>query len=118
MSTRAQTARGYRLRPAPRRGARGRRPSRVRWDKLGRVVLVFVLFVILASYVNPVIGFYDAWRGNHAQRAEVEQLKREHSSLGARAAALKDATAASEAARKLGMVAEGERSYFIKGLPK
>jgi cell division protein FtsB len=118
MSSRAQTARGYRLRPAPRRGARGRRASRISWDRLGRVALVLVLFVILASYVNPVIGFYDAWRANHAQRAEVEQLKREHNRLGAHAAALKDATAASEAARKLGMVAEGERSYVIKGLPK
>ena len=38
---------------APRRGPGRPASSRIRWDKLGRVVLVIVLFVVLASYVNP-----------------------------------------------------------------
>jgi cell division protein FtsB len=112
MSARAQAARGYRLRPSPRRG--GRRASRVRWDKLGRVVLVIVLFAVLASYVSPVLNFVDAWQDSRAERAELQQLQREYAELQSRAASLDGPDAAERAARGLGMVAPGESSYAIK----
>ena len=108
------SARAYRV--APRRGARGRPASRIHWDKLGRVVLVIVLFLILLLYVNPVVNFVDAWRDSHTQRSELLELRQEHGRLAARAAALEDSDAAGQAARKLGMIAEGERSYVIRGL--
>jgi cell division protein FtsB len=101
---------------APRRRARGRPASRIHWDKLGRVVLVIVLFVILLSYVNPAVNFIDAWRDSRAQRSELAELQQEHERLAAKAAALEDSSAAVRAARRLGMVAEGERSYVIRGL--
>ena len=110
------SARAYRV--APRRGARGRPASRIHWDKLGRVVLVIVLFLILLLYVNPVVNFVDAWRDSHTQRSELLELRQEHGRLAARAAALEDSDAAGQAARKLGMIAEGERSYVIRGLSK
>jgi cell division protein FtsB len=110
------SARAYRV--APRRRARGRPASRIHWDKLGRVVLVIVLFVILISYVNPAVNFLDAWRDSRAQRSELAELRTERERLAARAAALEDSGAAAEAARKLGMVAEGERSYVIRSLKK
>ena len=110
------SARAYRV--APRRQARGRPASRIHWDKLGRVVLVIVLFVILFSYVNPAVNFIDAWRDSRAQRSEVVELRKEHERLAARAAALDDSKAAVRAARKLGMVTEGERAYVIRGLSK
>jgi len=103
---------------APRRRTRGRPASRIHWDKLGRVVLVLVLFVILCSYVNPVVNFVDAWRNSHAQRSELLQLERQHSRLVAKAEALNDSGAAAEAARKLGMVAPGEHSFVVRGLSK
>lgn len=78
------------------------------------MVLVLVLFAILAYYVNPAINFVDAWRGTHAERAQLQQLSREHSRLVAKAASLKDADAASEQARRLGMIASGERAYVIR----
>ena len=80
------------------------------------MVLVIVLFVILLSYVNPAVNFVDAWRDSRAQRTEVVELRQEHERLAAKAAALEDSGAAARAARKLGMVAEGERSYVIRGL--
>jgi len=110
------SARAYRV--APRRRARGRPASRIHWDKLGRVVLVIVLFLILLLYVNPVVNFVDAWRDSHTQRSELLELRQEHGRLAARAAALEDSDAAGQAARKLGMIAEGERSYVIRGLSK
>jgi cell division protein FtsB len=112
MSARAQAARGYRLRPAPRRG--GRAASRIRWDKLGRVVLVIVLFAVLASYVSPAVNFVDAWRDSRAERTQLQDLQREYAELRSRAATLDGPDAAERAARQLGMVAPGERSYVIK----
>jgi cell division protein FtsB len=112
MSARAQAARGYRMRPAPRRG--GRRASRVRWDKLGRVVLVIVLFAVLASYVSPMLNFVDAWKDSRAERTELQELKDENAQLRARAATLDGPDADERAARQLGMVAPGESSYAIK----
>jgi cell division protein FtsB len=114
MSGSAKAARGYRMRPVPRRGPRGRGRGRIHWDKLGRVVLVLALFVILASYVNPLLGFVDAWRDAGSERAQLERLQSEHSRLRARAASLEDPVAAERAARKLGLVAEGETSYVVK----
>jgi cell division protein FtsB len=108
------SARAYRI--APRRRTRGRSASRIHWDKLGRVVLVIVLFVILASYVNPVVNFIDAWRDSRAQRSELQQLRHEYSRLSARAASLDDPGAVARAAREVGMVANGERPYVIRGL--
>ncbi len=110
------SARAYRV--APRRRTRGRPASRVHWDKLGRVVLVIVLFLILLSYVNPAVNFIDAWRDSHAQRSELVELRQEHDRLATRAAALQDSSAAGRAARKLGMVAVGERAYVIRGPKK
>jgi cell division protein FtsB len=101
---------------APRRRTRGRPASRIHWDKLGRVVLVLVLFVILFSYINPVVNFIDAWRDSHAQRDQLEQLQHQKSSLAAKAAALDDPGAAVQAARKLGMVAPDEHSFVMRGL--
>jgi cell division protein FtsB len=112
MSARAQPARGYRLRPAPRSARRG--GSRIHWDKLGRVVLVLVLFVILASYVNPVVDFVDAWRDSRAERTQLQELRRENAQLRSKAASLQGPEAAARAARRIGMVSPGERSYVIK----
>lgn len=112
MSARAHAARGYRARPAPRRSSRN--PSRIRWDKLGRVTLVVVLLAVLASYVNPVVDFFDAWSDSRAERSQLTQLKEQNAELRARAAALEGPDAAEREARRLGMVAAGERSYVIE----
>jgi cell division protein FtsB len=116
MSARAPADRGYRLRPAPRKKTAGGRHSRIRWDRLGRIVLVIVLFAILASYINPVVNFVDAWRDSRTERSSLTELRQENAKLRERVAALDGADAAERAARKLGMVAPGERSYVIRGV--
>jgi cell division protein FtsB len=112
MTARAQAARGYRMRPAPRRD--GRRASRIRWDKLGRVVLVIVLVAVLASYISPALNFVDAWQDSRSERSQLQHLQRENAELRARAETLDGPDAAEQAARRLGMVAPGESSYVIK----
>lgn len=117
MATRTAHAPGYRLRPAPRSRARGRSGSRIRWDKLGRVILVLALFGVLISYVHPLLGFVGAWNDKRSAAAELSSLRAEHATLESTATSLNSRNAAEQAARKLGMVGAGERSYVIKGLP-
>jgi cell division protein FtsB len=78
------------------------------------VALVLVLFAILASYVGPSLDFLDAWRGSRDERAQLQELSREHSRLVAREAALKSPDAASVKARRMGMIASGERAYVVR----
>ncbi len=116
MPGRAQTAPSYRLRPAPRSRSRRGSASRVRWDKLGRVILVLALFGVLVSYVHPALGFVSAWNDKRTAAAELSQLRDEHAVLKAKASSLDSRNEAERAARKLGMVADGERAYVIQGL--
>jgi cell division protein FtsB len=110
------SARAYRIAPRRRTGGRGR--TRIQWDRVGRIVLVVVLFLVLASYVNPLVNFVDAWRDSKAEQAQLAELKLENARLKQRAASLEGPAAAESAARKLGMVSEGERSYVIRGLKR
>ena len=109
------SARAYRV--APRRRTRGRPASRIHWDRLGRVVLVLVLFVILFSYINPVVNFVDAWRDSHAQREPAAAARAPSTAAGGQGRlAQGPRRRRPRQARKLGMVAPGERSYVVRGL--
>jgi cell division protein FtsB len=113
MSTRAQSAAGYRLRPAPRSRSRGRPASRVRWDKVGRVALVLVLFLVLASYVNPALKFFDSWRDARSEHAALGELREDNAKLRQRITILGGSDAAERAARKQGLIIPGEAAYTV-----
>ena len=117
MSTRTQAAGGYRLKPAPRSRSGGG-SSRVQWDRVGRIALVFVLVAILASYIGPSLKFVDAWRDSKAEHASLADLRTENAKLKQRLATLDGPDAAERGARKIGMVDEGngEAAYVIRGL--
>jgi cell division protein FtsB len=118
VSARAQAARGYRLKPAPRTRSRGRRGSRIQWDRVGRVALVLVLFAVLASYVGPSLNLFDAWRDSRSEHANLAELRTENQRLHERLANLEGHDAAELAARKQGMVGSTEHSYSIRGLSR
>jgi cell division protein FtsB len=92
-------------------------PSRIRWDRVGRLALIAVLLFILALYIRPLAGYYSSWQESKAKRAEVEQLRRENKELRVRRAALSSPKALEQEARRLGMVKPGERAFSVKGLP-
>jgi cell division protein FtsB len=75
-----------------------------------------VLFLILVLYINPVIGFIDAWRESQAERDNLEQLERTNLELKKRVATLGQPDGAEREARKMGMVAAGEQPYVVRGL--
>lgn len=83
------------------------------WERLGRISLVLILFVILGLYINPVVNFVDAWRDSGAEKAQLAELKQENQELRARAQTLEHSDAAELGARSLGMVSPDERSVVI-----
>jgi len=110
VSSRAYTAR------VPRTASR-RRKTTIHWDRFGRVVLVIVLFAVLASYLNPVVNFFHAWRDSKTSKQTLTELARENAQLKARAAEDSSDAVMVREARKLGMVRPGERAYVIHKLP-
>src|ERR1700704_6906136 len=99
-------------RRAPRRRVQRRvGPSRIRWDRVGRIALVLVLFGVMVSYLNPLVNVLQAWQGSKSNESQLAQLKQERVALtGQLRDASSPATLEREAGR-LGMVQPGEHAY-------
>jgi len=94
------------------------RTGRVRWDRLGRVALLFVLAGVLALYVNPARNYVATWKEANHKQEEVRRLEARNAALRARRRALRRPAAIEREARRLGMVRPGERAYVVRGLPR
>jgi cell division protein FtsB len=84
---------------------------------LGRVVLVIVLFAVMASYLNPVIGFVHAWQDSKSSKQQLLDLQRENAELHREATADSTDAVIVREARRLGMVRTGERAFVVRNLP-
>jgi cell division protein FtsB len=93
------------------------RPN-IRWDRVGRVFLLGVLFVILLMYVSPLTRWITQTNTSKADTAELHQLEETNSSLKARLKSLQSPQALELRARTLGMVKQGERAFVIENLPR
>jgi len=105
-----------RARPRPRAvpgGARG-----IRWDRVGRMALLFVLFGVVALYISPSIHLVETWQESKQRDSQVTELRRENQTLRARQSALRDPRTLEREARRLGLVKPGERAYVVRGLPR
>lgn len=108
---------------APRPGEAARVPAplrvpgegRIRWDRVGRVALLFLLAVVLLLYVAPLRQWLAQSRAADEQRRTLHALEREHDRLSARARELQREPALEREARQLGMVRRGERAFVIQG---
>ena len=92
--------------------------TRIRWDRVGRLVLLAVLLLVVLLYVNPLRGWWSTWQESEAKRAEMARLEAENRALDRRRAALHDPAEVEREARRLGMVKPGERPYVVRGLPR
>lgn len=91
--------------------------SPIRWDRIGRALIIGVCLLIAILYIRPLVSIVSA-RGEAAERrAEVVRLQAANDRLTKRVKALKSPSALELEARRLGMVKPGERAYVIKGLP-
>jgi hypothetical protein len=120
MGTRAQASRSRsatRRRPAARktRPAARRGGSRIKWDRVGRVVLTLVLVAVLYSYLGPSIDFVKTYTGTTAAKAELHELLKENRRLHNRIQSAEDPLVIDHEARAQGMVAEGETPVVIHG---
>ena len=92
--------------------------TRIRWDRLGRWALLFVLGLVIYLYIGPARNWVSTWGEARQKREEVATLRVENERLTARHDDLKRASALEREARRLGMVKAGERAYIIEGLPE
>ena len=95
-----------------------RRAGGVRWDRLGRIGLLVTLGVILLLYVSPTRHWLEQSGTRSAEKQELRHLEGENAQLRRRVRALRDPGALEQAARRLGMVRKGERSYVIENPPR
>src|SRR5256714_7494586 len=101
-------------RPRPR--ARPSSGTTIQWQKVGRLALLFTLFVIVLLYIRPVAHWIQQRSTAGHSRADLRALQREHDRLEARLRQLSGTGAIEREARKMGMVRRGERPYaFIPG---
>jgi len=100
-------------RPAPRSG-----PSRIKWDRVGRIALTLVLFAVLYSYLNPAIDFVKTYTATTEAKAQLHELQAENTKLHNRVQSSEDPIVVARRARSLGLVAEGETPVVIRGLDR
>ena len=120
MATRAQAGRpkaATRRRPAARKARPAARsgPSRIKWDRVGRVALTLVLVAVLYSYFGPSINFVKTYTGTTAAKAKLHTLLKENRQLHNRIQSADDPLVVDREARGQGMVAEGETPVVIHG---
>ncbi len=120
MATRAQVGRSRsapRRRPAARKGRPAARsgPSRIKWDRVGRVALTLVLAAVLYSYFGPSVNFVKTYTGTTAAKAKQHELLSENRQLHNRIQSADDPLVVAHEARAQGMVAEGETPVVIRG---
>jgi cell division protein FtsB len=104
------TSAGPRSRPrAPR--------AQIQWQKVGRLALLFTLFVIVLLYIRPVAHWVQQRSTAAHSAADLRDLQREHDRLQARLKQLSGPGAVEHEARKMGMVRQGEKPYVIEQPP-
>ena len=91
-------------------------PSRIRWDRVGRIALVLVLFGVMVSYLNPLVNLLEAWQGSKSSESQLAQLKQERVDLTGQLRAASSPATLEREARRLGMVKPGEHAYVVHGL--
>ena len=104
-------------RPAARKRRPGARsgPSRIKWDRVGRIVLTVVLFAVLYSYLHPSIDFVKTYSGTTQAKEKLHVLLKENRQLHNRIQSADDPLVIQREAREQGMVAEGEKPVVIGG---
>lgn len=102
---------------APRPRALPGGGQRIRWDRVGRMMILVVLIGVALLYVGPLASFWSARGEAGHRRAEVQQLRTENARLRTQREALEHGSALEVEARRLGMVRPGERPFVVKGLP-
>jgi hypothetical protein len=93
------------------------RQARVRWDRVGRVALLFALAVLLYLAISPVRSLISDIHMAAQRHAQLDALERQHAALVATERSLHQHSTDDIEARRLGLVRPGEHEYVVTGLP-
>ena len=93
------------------------RPARIRWDRVSRVAMLFVLAVLLYLAISPIRSLISEMHLSAARSAQLQRLQRTSNELAAQLHGLSQASTAGAEARNLGYVRPGEHEFVITGLP-
>jgi cell division protein FtsB len=96
---------------------RKRQPHAIQWHKVGRLALLFTLFVIVLLYIRPVAHWVQQRQTAAHSQADLRDMQRERDRLQARLKQLSGPGAVEREARRLGMVRRGERPFVIEQTP-
>jgi cell division protein FtsB len=96
-------------RPAPRRPGARRGGSRIKWDRIGRIALVLVLFAVAYSYLNPAIDLFKTYQSTTAAKAEFHTLLHENKRLHRAIQSADEPAVIEQIARRQGLSGEGLR---------
>ena len=92
---------------------RPRTRSSIQWHKVGRLALLFTLFVIVLLYIRPVAHWIQQRSTAAHSESDLRALQHEHDRLESRLHQLSGTGAIEREARKMGMVRRGERPYAV-----
>jgi hypothetical protein len=116
--TRARKPAATARKPSARAGAaRKGTPARIRWDRLARIAMLFVVGALVYLYISAGVSFFSTWRQAKHASAQVSSLEQQNRLLKAQHQALGTHTTLWREARTLGMAKPGEITYIVKGLP-
>jgi cell division protein FtsB len=110
-----RTTPGRQPRPKPRKVILPSSVLRVRWDRAGRIGLLFVLLVVVGLYAEHALSYFSTRTQSDQQNAIVTALSSQNRGLERQLKALNDPRTIVRDARALGMIRPGERSYAITG---
>jgi cell division protein FtsB len=88
---------------------------RVRWERVGRIGLLFVLTVVIGLYVEHALSYLATRTQADQQTSIVDRLARQNAVLSRQQRALTNPATIVNDARALGMVRPGEQAYVITG---
>jgi cell division protein FtsB len=91
--------------------------TRIRWDRLGRIALLFVAALVIYLYIGPTRSWVTTYHESKQRKGELAALKRENERLTAHRDSLRRPATLETEARNLGMVRGGEKAYVVRGLP-
>lgn len=94
-----------------------RPPPQIRWDRVARLALLFVLALLLWLAIGPAASLVTTWRESAQRNERVAELEAANERLAARRDELRDPAALEREARAMGMVRPGERAFVVEGLP-
>jgi len=89
----------------------------VRWDRLGRIAMLFVLGALVYLYLSAGIHMFSTWRQARSDSATVVAMERENRRLVRQHQVLSSQRTLEAEARQLGMMNKGEQPYVVSGLP-